>query len=32
MGHANPGMVAKIYQHLAQDDGYMFGVMSKSVF
>lgn len=27
MGHANPNMVAKVYQHLAQDDDYMLRVM-----
>jgi integrase len=29
MGHANPAMVAKVYQHLSQDDGYMLGVISQ---
>ncbi len=29
MGHANPNMVAKVYQHLGQDDNYMLGVVSK---
>jgi len=29
MGHANPSMVAKVYQHLAQDDSYMLGAMAK---
>jgi integrase len=26
MGHKDPSMVAKIYQHLAEDDGYMLTV------
>ena len=29
MGHANPAMVAKVYQHLSQDDGYMLGVIGQ---
>jgi integrase len=29
MGHANPVMVAKVYQHLAQDDDYMLGVVTQ---
>lgn len=28
MGHANPGMVAKVYQHLAQDDDYLLSVIN----
>lgn len=27
MGHANPNMVAKIYQHLAQDDNHMLSLL-----
>jgi len=30
MGHKDPSMVAKIYQHLTQDDGYMLTVAGSS--
>nr|WP_261360680.1 site-specific integrase [Aeoliella straminimaris] len=29
MGHANPNMVARVYQHLAQDDDYLLGVLKQ---
>lgn len=29
MGHANPGMVAQVYQHLAQDRGYLLSVIDS---
>jgi integrase len=29
MGHSNPAMVARVYQHLAQDDDYMLGVVTR---
>ncbi|MEM9186279.1 MAG: site-specific integrase [Planctomycetota bacterium] len=29
MGHANPGMVAKVYQHLAHDSDYLLGVIDS---
>jgi hypothetical protein len=29
MGHANPGMVATVYQHLAQDQNYLLRVIDS---
>lgn len=29
MGHANPNMVAKVYQHLGQDEEYLLGVLNQ---
>jgi integrase len=29
LGHANPNMVAKVYQHLAEDDDYMLRVVAN---
>lgn len=29
MGHSNPNMVAKVYQHLGQDDDYLLGVVKQ---
>jgi integrase len=29
MGHANPGMVAQVYQHLAQDRSYLLSVIDN---